>query len=118
LHAVPCPPCAAKAPDPKPSPGRGDDDSDLERIETTPNPVSPDKVQQGARAIVVLYSGCGYSGPCPCCNVNCNDGNPCTTDGCQGGTCYHNLVSNPCCGVNCNDGDPCTDNYCSGGSCY
>lgn len=40
-------------------------------------------------------------------NASCDDGNPCTSDSCQGGVCQHNLIDadgdgSPC-GVDCND---------------
>jgi len=74
---------------------------------------------------------CGGVGD-PCQGVNCDDGNPCTTDTCSGGTCNHaNKVctSNNICDVNptcntttgncqfdtkvCSDNNACTDNdYC------
>ena len=43
----------------------------------------------------------------PCRSLNCNDGNPCTTDTCNPstGACEHNPV-------NCDDGNPCTTDAC------
>ena len=49
---------------------------------------------------------------CATCSVNadCGDGDRCTTDECNGGTC-----SNP--PIDCSDGDACTLDSCSGGVC-
>ncbi len=50
---------------------------------------------------------------------DCEDGNPCTTDTCTGGTCDNTPVLN---GTGCNDGqfctvsDHCTDGVCGGGT--
>ena len=46
----------------------------------------------------------------PCAGVNCNDGNSCTDDSCNGGRCSNVPKS-------CNDGNPCTDDSCSNGAC-
>ena len=51
----------------------------------------------------------------PCATLNCDDGNPCTTDSCDAATglCVHTNNSN-----SCDDGNACTTNdHCSGGSC-
>ncbi|MBM4372045.1 MAG: hypothetical protein FJ098_10355, partial [Deltaproteobacteria bacterium] len=50
--------------------------------------------------------------------VNCNDGNPCTDDGCQAGTgCSHTLNNLPCNDGNaCTTGDHCSLGACAGGS--
>lgn len=60
--------------------------------------------------------GCA-SGNCPvgqACSVDseCDDTSPCTTDTCNGGFCFHALVT-------CDDGDPCTADFCNplDGSC-
>ena len=58
---------------------------------------------------------CGSTDPCchpddPCCGLDCDDGDPCTTDGCSGGGCHNDRI-------NCDDGDPCTVDSCAGGSC-
>lgn len=49
--------------------------------------------------------------------LNCNDGNICTKDGCDKVIgCYHDIEENPCCeeGVSvCDDGNPCTDDNCN-----
>lgn len=46
----------------------------------------------------------------PCANVNCDDGNPCTTDICSGGTCSHeNLPDDTPCGE---DGEMCLMGTC------
>jgi len=54
---------------------------------------------------------CGLAG-------ECDDGDPCTHDGCTGGTC-ENLSLSGCCVVDddCDDGNWCTTNSCTGGSC-
>jgi hypothetical protein len=56
------------------------------------------------------------SGPdCGCTSAaQCNDGNPCTTDSCDGlGVCVNTNNTDPC-----DDGDVCTEgDTCSGGSC-
>lgn len=59
---------------------------------------------------VYWFDGCGnLQGKAE----ECDDGNPCTDDGCSGESCYHNHNGNPC-----NDGNPCTDNdHCQGGGC-
>ncbi len=41
----------------------------------------------------------------------CDDGDPCTTDGCVGGACQSTPVSCP------DDGNPCTSHACVGGGC-
>ncbi len=59
-------------------------------------------------------------------DLECNDGDPCTIDYCDGetGSCYHEpdpLCTDPCEGVMCDDGDPCTMDYCdalTGGCIY
>jgi cysteine-rich repeat protein len=53
---------------------------------------------------------CGGSQP-----VNCNDGNPCTSDSCAPGKgCLHD----PADGLPCYDGNPCTlDDHCLAGAC-
>ncbi len=50
----------------------------------------------------------------PCVLADCNDGNPCTTDGCaKTGGCWHTDNFAPC-----DDGNPCTSgDACKGGSC-
>src|SRR5215831_19476588 len=47
-------------------------------------------------------------------NSDCDDGNPCTTDSCNGSaTCVFVANSNPC-----DDGDPCTENdVCANSAC-
>ena len=45
----------------------------------------------------------------------CNDGNPCTLDSCDAGTCGHLPTAE---GQTCSDGDPCTtDDICASGTC-
>ena len=48
-------------------------------------------------------------------NVDCDDGNPCTTDGCDPiSGCFHAACHGPC-----DDGDPCTaGDACQDGSCH
>jgi len=49
----------------------------------------------------------------PCLLVDCDDGDPCTTDTCRDGICSHTNNTGPC-----DDGNPCTTNdTCSGGTC-
>lgn len=46
-------------------------------------------------------------------NAQCDDGNPCTTDTCNSGTCSHTNNND-----SCNDGNLCTNgDVCSGGAC-
>jgi hypothetical protein len=48
-------------------------------------------------------------------NAECNDGNPCTSDVCSGGTCVNNPAAN---GTGCNDGLACTTgDVCTAGVC-
>ncbi len=48
-----------------------------------------------------------------CSPPDCDDGNPCTDDVCDNGTCVHTNNTAPC-----SDGDACTTNdACSGGAC-
>jgi len=64
----------------------------------------------------------GYSGdgitcvPVGCTtSVQCDDGNPCTTDACQSGICTHTPKPN---GTACNDGNACTQtDFCQAGVC-
>lgn len=51
----------------------------------------------------------------PTCADSCDDGNPCTTDGCgTGGTCLHLLQT----GTTCSDGNACTQtDTCQAGTC-
>lgn len=56
--------------------------------------------------------GSGSCGPAPC--ANCDDGNPCTADTCNNGSCVHTPT-----GASCNDGNACTDkDMCSGSACF
>lgn len=43
-------------------------------------------------------------------NADCDDGDSCTTDTCNGGTCSNTAMS-------CDDGNACTDDFCNGGIC-
>jgi hypothetical protein len=45
-----------------------------------------------------------------CACMNCDDRNPCTTDGCTSGACWHEPI-------NCDDGNPCTDDSCGANGC-
>ncbi|MFQ5592102.1 MAG: hypothetical protein ACE5HE_13135, partial [Phycisphaerae bacterium] len=49
----------------------------------------------------------------PACSIDsdCDDGDPCTTDVCSGGSCSNTPI-------NCDDGDACTTDSCSGGVCF
>ena len=61
------------------------------------------------------YSDICSSGECVAGQqLNCNDGNPCTQDGCDANTgCIHEPVVAPC-----TDGNPCTvDDHCDSGEC-
>lgn len=50
---------------------------------------------------------------CGSCGKSCDDGNPCTTDYCVNGVCFHATNT-----VNCSDGIPCTvGDVCSNGTC-
>src|SRR5687767_3356610 len=73
-------------------------------------------------ALALLISACGtptpseqrsaLGGPCVL-DPQCSDGNPCTTDVCQEGTCQNDPVAD-CCRTNleCDDGDACTLDVC------
>ena len=51
----------------------------------------------------------------PCEGVDCDDGNPCTTDTCSEGTCTNTPVADE---TSCpGDGDPCTTDECISGTC-
>ncbi|NOZ02852.1 MAG: hypothetical protein GXP54_13345 [Deltaproteobacteria bacterium] len=56
-------------------------------------------------------------GACVGVEVNCNDGNVCTMDGCDAVTgCFHDPADNECCTAGlsiCDDGNPCTDDGCN-----
>ena len=55
--------------------------------------------------------GSGNCGPAPC--ANCDDGNPCTADTCNNGSCVHTPAA-----ASCSDNNPCTEaDSCSAGSC-
>ena len=65
--------------------------------------------------------GCGTQpGTCQT-DVDCDDGNSCTNDVCQGGACVNTAI--PGCGgpcetaVDCDDGNNCTEDVCQGGAC-
>lgn len=47
------------------------------------------------------------------CVGGCDDGNPCTSDGCKDGSCVHTPSGGGC----EDDGNPCTADVCQGGSC-
>lgn len=50
-------------------------------------------------------------------DAGCDDGNPCTTDRCLGGTCSHGFNTNPCDdGIACTGGDVCAAGVCLGSS--
>jgi hypothetical protein len=45
----------------------------------------------------------------PCAGMVCDDGNPCTTDTCQGGSCQHTWIEGCCTAdADCGGGDACT----------
>jgi hypothetical protein len=69
----------------------------------------------GTNCVNGVCQDCPDRDPCcgdpdPCCGVNCDDGDPCTTDACVGGNCQH-------VNINCDDGDPCTIDACVDGGC-
>jgi len=70
--------------------------------------------------VVMLFSAWGEprcaSEPCYALDRSaCLDGNPCTIDGCEGGTCTHTAVTD---GVPCDSGVACEPwGSCNGGSC-
>lgn len=51
-------------------------------------------------------------------DLDCDDGNPCTIDDCDNGTCVNTPIPG-CCNVavDCDDGDPCTIDSCDNGAC-
>lgn len=52
-------------------------------------------------------------------DVECDDGDPNTTDACVAGSCSNTPVNIGCLtDDDCLDGDPCTGDTCNGGSCY
>ncbi|MCB9740243.1 MAG: hypothetical protein H6747_13365 [Deltaproteobacteria bacterium] len=52
--------------------------------------------------------------PDPCAGLNCDDGDPCSDDGCSFGSCTHV----PSSGAVCDDGDACTNaDLCLAGAC-
>ncbi len=72
--------------------------------------------------------GCGTPNNGTCAvNVDCDDGNNCTTDVCQASACIHTAIAG--CGgggglgsacmtaADCNDGNACTTDVCQGGTC-
>ena len=60
---------------------------------------------------------CGSDGCGGVCG-SCGDGDPCTQDVCDGGTCAH-LPTPGCClsAADCSDGDPCTADVCTQSTC-
>lgn len=58
-----------------------------------------------------------FEGACRGLVLNCDDGNICTQDGCDGITgCWHDITDNACCvgGVSkCDDANPCTNDECT-----
>lgn len=60
------------------------------------------------------WGGCGQPQPPPTCPSSCDDGNDCTTDSCQDGSCVHE----PLFAGGCDDGSECTANdRCQEGEC-
>ncbi len=60
---------------------------------------------------------CDGAGSCTGCtnDAQCDDGDPCTTDTCNAGSCQHGSAPD---GTACaDDGDTCTDDMCSAGTC-
>ncbi|MBP7148345.1 MAG: DNRLRE domain-containing protein [Acidobacteria bacterium] len=59
-------------------------------------------------ACVITVAGCGGAG-------DCDDGNPCTDDACDAGTCSHTNNTAPCDDANlCTDDDVCSAGICGG----
>ena len=63
------------------------------------------------------------NGPCDLTLIDCDDGDPCTQDGCSATTgCQHINIAN--CGagcksvIDCEDRDPCTTDTCVDGNCH
>ena len=52
--------------------------------------------------------------PPPTCVNGCDDGNPCTSDSCQDGSCVHEPANE---GGKCDDGSGCGTAACEGGTC-
>jgi hypothetical protein len=51
--------------------------------------------------------------PDPCTGVNCDDGDPCTTDSCVHGVCQHLPIAGCCTAdAQCQTGDPCSHDTC------
>lgn len=75
-----------------------------------------DQVPCISDSVCIIESAC-VGGSCQGLEVNCNDGNICTLDGCDPVTgCFHDLADNECCEQGqskCDDGNPCTDDGCS-----
>ncbi|MBL6974530.1 MAG: hypothetical protein ISR64_02250 [Deltaproteobacteria bacterium] len=102
-------------------PGAGCDDLNP-CTENTCDPVTGctntplDQVPCPDESVCTVESSC-VSGSCLGLDVNCNDGNICTLDGCDPVTgCFHDLDDNECCEKGqskCDDGNPCTDDGCS-----
>src|SRR5690349_18214135 len=70
-----------------------------------------------AEVSITSGEGVGRDGGGGCISASdCDDGDACTADACQAGTCVH---MKSCCQIDsdCNDGKACTDDSCVGGSC-
>jgi len=64
--------------------------------------------------------GC-QDGYCVFAPLHCDDGNSCTTDGCSSGQCTHVAIpecGTPCFNVVCDDNDLCTADNCDNGQCF
>ena len=93
--------------------------------DSTTNPVHEDGTLAGGASwgtgVPAISSGtCTHDPIDECChsNTDCDDGNSCTTDACEGATCEH--VATPGCCVtaaDCADGNPCTSEACVNGTC-
>ncbi|MEM9557543.1 MAG: carboxypeptidase regulatory-like domain-containing protein [Acidobacteriota bacterium] len=60
------------------------------------------------------WHGCVPPPPPPTCTSSCDDGNPCTSDRCENGSCVHDPVAD---GTTCDDGSGCGEGVCMAGSC-
>ena len=76
---------------------------------------TPDAFLQCDGPDLYHYDACGQKGTLA---ETCDDGDPCTTDGCNGSACTH-APSPACCqgGASCDDGNPCTSDTCAAGAC-
>ncbi|GMV40482.1 MAG: hypothetical protein AMXMBFR64_21980 [Myxococcales bacterium] len=94
----------------------GGDGASLDGVADTVE-VGPDTADAGDSEVVAdaaqdtaVDGGAETDAAAPCAPSLCDDGDPCTTDGCEGGVCVHLPMV-------CDDGDPCTDDACALGVC-